>query len=176
MERHKKCNCYLGECAESDHYLLSSSYFLCAVSSFPLIAGRVMKGKSINFFPSVEHFGRHSLSHSLIASSPSPHTSQSTLFFLQLPTSSLWGSNFEMLMAQKRDCSLLVFTKKIYFRKNFVSPQSHLSAPKDENMAVKYKYFYANHIICSLAFFILRSPFSSINWLSFLHPFAWFPC
>lgn len=131
------------------------------------------KESRLIFFHQPKHFARHSLSHSHHSL---PHTSQSTLSFLQLPTSNLWGSNFEMLMAQKRDCSLLVFTKKIYFRKNCVSPQSHLRAPKDENMAVKYKYFYAiTHITCSISF-ILRSPFSSINWLSFLHPFAWFPC
>lgn len=77
----KKCNCYLGECAESDHYLLSSPYFfVCAVLSFAI--RRIMKGKVgysqfFLFLSSSETLSRYSF----IASSV-PHT---------LPTSNLWG-------------------------------------------------------------------------------------
>ena len=74
----------------------------------------------------------------------------STFHFKTFETSSLSADG------SKKDCSLLYIDSI----KELCPPNPILSALYDENEAVIYKYFYANHNICSISF---SSGFSSIN-------------
>lgn len=138
----KKCNCYLGECAESDHYLLSSPYFLRTS-----LAIRVMKGKSINFF--------YSSSETLYP--PSSHL----IVSLTLATSNfkLLRQQFSMLTAPKRDCSIL--------RERNVK---RVPIPFRAHWGMKIWQLNINIFMLTILFvpFSIYFPWlSSINWLSF---------
>lgn len=107
----KKCNCYLGECAESDHYLLSSPYFLFVPFS-PSLSELWRESRLFPLFlTSSETLSRYSF----IASS-FPHT---------LPTSNLWGSKLECWWLKKGIVRFsLIFQKGMLSRK-MCSSQSH---------------------------------------------------
>lgn len=141
----KKCNCYLGECAESDHYLLSSPYFL---RTSPAI--RVMKGKSINFFL----FFIWNTLPAILSSHRLPHTRDFQLQTSEAAVFNADGSKKGLLNSSRKKCK--------------TCPNPVSSALRDENMAVKYKYFYANHIICS---FLHLLPLSFVNQLTLFSAF-----
>lgn len=134
MEIHKKCNCYLGECAESDHYLL-----------------RLHRHISLAPFPPLRYYSFGEESRLIFLSSlypPFSHHLPHTHSRLDTRAATADGS-------QKR--GLLAFFLVEGISTHRVPIPSFLSALRDENMAVNINIFMLTILFVPISF--LSFPF-----------------